>query len=174
MRSLLACLVIAVAACGGAINNEELFQKDDQTASGTPTPGGSASPSPTSSPTTAPTNVTPPTPKPSTKCDVSFKNDVIGVLAAAKCSTITCHGGPAPFNQPGIDTDSAPSAYKTLTSFKLSGKAYVAVGSTDPKASAIRCNLRGDCGTSMPPGDRLPSADLDVIDAWLACGAPFN
>ncbi|MDB4936989.1 MAG: hypothetical protein JWP87_3961 [Labilithrix sp.] len=167
-------IAIMAVACGGAIDSDDLFGKGQGTTSGTS--GGTTTPAPTTSATTSPTPApVPPTPKPTTKCDVSFKQDVLDVFANAKCSTAACHGPPATLNEPGIDANSAPFTYKTITTFKLStGQPYVVVGSTDPKASGMYCNLRGDCGARMPVGDKLSSNDLDVIDTWLACGAPFN
>lgn len=74
-----------------------------------------------------------------------------------------------------MDLTSPSLTYKSLTDFKSSnGQPYVSVGSTNPKASAISCNLRHQCGVGMPLGDKLGANQLDVIDTWLACGAPFN
>jgi hypothetical protein len=74
-----------------------------------------------------------------------------------------------------MDPTSPALTYKSLVGFTMStGEPYVAIGSTDPKASGITCNLRGSCGTRMPIGGKLSSNQLAVIDSWLACGAPFN
>jgi hypothetical protein len=173
--SLVAGAVIVVAACGGAIDNGDLFQKDQGTTSGTSGGTPSPSPSPSSSPTTAPPSPTPSPPKPATKCAVSFKADVLALFAKHDCSALECHGGPAAFNEPAIDTTNPQTAYKQITTFTLStGKTYVAVGNTEPKASGMYCNFRGNCGTQMPLVDKLASQELDIIDAWLACGSPFN
>jgi hypothetical protein len=167
-------VVVVAAACGGAVENADLFEGGQQQgsssgASGTsPTPTGSGTTSPTPSPPT-------PTPKPNQKCDVNFQDDVIGVFDNNGCSAIACHGGPRPLNPPRIDGADPTETYQAITAYRISGKPYVMVGGTDPKASAIYCNFRGDCGTRMPIGrDKLSSEDLQTIDEWLACGAPFN
>ena len=165
--------LVVVAACGGAVDNSDLYSKGGgQTASsgGAPTATATATATPPSAPTTTP-QVPPPTP--AAKCGVSFSTDVMQVFVHTGCTANGCHKGN--FNDPPMDASSPSSTYKSLTNFTLSnGKPYVAVGNTNPKASMIFCNLRNQCGAGMPIGGKLDSTQLDVIDTWLACGAPFN
>lgn len=164
-------LALLAAACGGAIDNGDLFQKEQ---------GSSGSSGSTTTPTATATGNTPTAPpgKPTTPkddtCAVSFQKDVMAVLVSAGCSALQCHGGPTGLNQPQIDVKSAVLTYKNFVAFEIDGQPYVAVGSKDPEDSAMFCNFRGDCGPRMPIGDKLSSKQLDVMDRWLACGAPFN
>jgi len=165
--------VVVIAACGGAVDNSDLFKKG----SGTTTSGGTptATPTATSTPPSLPTASPPvPQPQPAPACDVSFATDVMQVFDQAGCSDASCHG--ASLNAPEIDPTSPALTYKTITSFTLSsGEAYVALGTTVPKASGMFCNFRGNCGVRMPlGGDKLTSKQLSIMDTWLACGAPFN
>jgi hypothetical protein len=166
-------LTIVTGACGGAIDNGELFQEGSSSgASGTtPTPTSTPPSKPTATPTPAPTSSPP---KPNDKpCVVSFEKDVLQLFEDYDCTSSSCHGGN--LNAPRITASNPTGTYQALKSFKLStGKAYVAVGATDPKSSAMYCNLRGQCGVPMPIGDKLDEEELQVIDDWLACGAPLN
>lgn len=165
--------LVVVAACGGAVDNSDLYKKSGgttTTSGGTPTATATA----TANPPTAPTMLPPvPQPKPDPKCGVSFSTDVMQVFAQTGCMSTGCHKGN--INDPEMDATSPALTYKSLVSFTLSnGQPYVAVGTTSPKSSSISCNLRHQCGVGMPLGDKLDSNQLDVIDQWLACGAPFN
>jgi len=170
--SLVAPAIGLAIACGGAIDNGELFKGDEGSSSGS----SGTTPTPTSRPTSGPTPqpVPVPPPKPNDKpCVVSFEKEVMQLFENYDCSSAACHG--SGLNRPQIDSDDPQLTYKTLVSFKTSGgKPYVAVGSTDPKSSGMYCNLRGDCGVRMPLGNKVDSADLKTLDTWLACGAPFN
>ena len=164
-NSALLAFIVALVACGGAVDSDNLFDKNAG-ASG-------ATPAPTTTPTNQPAQAPPGTPPtPGAPCTVSFKKDVFKVLDDNKCSNIGCHGGL--IVRPRIDLANSAATYQALTTHQIGGKAYVAAGNADPKASGMFCNLRGDCGTAMPPGDELNSDDLKVIDGWLACGAPLN
>lgn len=165
-------LALAAAACGGAIDNSELFQKEQGTSSGGSTPAPTATGTATSSP---PSRPVPQPPQPNDQpCAVSFKKDVLNVLSSTGCSSVQCHGAPTFVNQPNIDPAQSALTYKNLIAYEIDGRPYVAMGSKDPDDSSITCNLRGDCGTRMPLGDKLSGKQLDVIEEWLSCGAPFN
>ena len=164
--------LIVAAACGGAVDNGDLFKKNqgNTTSGGTPT----ATPTATSSPPSVPTVLPPvPEPKPDPQCAVSFTTDVMQVLSQTGCGNVQCHG--AKLNEPAIDPTSPSLTYKAITAYTMStGEPYVDVGNTDPGASGMFCNFRGACGPRMPIGGKLNSNQLKVMDAWLACGAPFN
>lgn len=164
--------LIVGAACGGAVDNSDLFKKSNGT---TTTSGGTPTATPTATATPQPTTTsTPiPQPKPDPQCGVSFATDVMQVFDQAGCASNACHGGGV--NAPEMDQTSPSLTYKSLVGFTASnGDPYVAAGSADPMASAISCNLRGGCGPRMPIGGKLNSNQLSIIDAWLRCGAPFN
>jgi hypothetical protein len=162
--------VIVVAACGGAVENGDLFKKSGGTTS---TSGGAPTATATSTPGN-PTQTPPvPQPKPTPQCAVSFATDVMHVFDQAGCAAVGCHASDV--IPPAMDPTSPSLTYKSLSTFTMStGDLYVTAGSPDPNASGITCNLRGGCGTRMPIGGKLNSKQLSVIDSWLACGAPFN
>lgn len=162
-----------LAACGGAIDNGDLYKKDQGSASSSGASG--STPAPTATATTLPAPGPPSSPpKPAPKCEFSFQADVLTVFVQANCTNANCHGGPLPRNLPRIDASDPASTYKEFLAFRTSnGKPYV-VMSTNPSASAMSCNLRASCGVAMPPNDKLSPKELAVIDGWLACGAPLN
>lgn len=171
--SLLAASTM-LAACGGAIDNTDLYKKDQ--GSTTSSSGSTPAPTATATPLPEPGPPIPLPPKPLPKCDVSFQKDVLVVFASTGCSSEACHGGANPRNEPRIALADPPAViYKTLTNFTMSnGQTYVVPQSTSPKSSGISCNLRGACGVPMPIANKLSSKQLNVIDDWLSCGAPLN
>jgi hypothetical protein len=169
LAPLLALAVVVLAACGGAIDNGDLFSKDQGTSSGAP--GATTTPTATAQPTAS--SAPKPSP-PSATCGTSFKNDVMLVFQQTACSNLECHGGPLPKNPPRVDTLDAAATYKELLGFVLSDGSPYVVQSKDPKDSSLNCNLRDNCGVGMPIGRKISSKQLAVVDAWLACGAPFN
>jgi hypothetical protein len=170
-----ACLL---AACGGKV----VHYLDHGSSGGGGASSSSGAPGPDpyeddpgAPPPSTPAPAPPPVPDPTPACAVSFAGDVLPKLVAARCSLSACHGGHDPPNLPRIDPSDPIATWKELRAFRLSdGRVYVAVGAKDPNASGMRCNLRGECGARMPLGAPMPDADLSVVDAWLACGAPPN
>jgi hypothetical protein len=167
-------IVVALAACGGAIDNTDLYTKDQSSSgsSGRPAPTGSSTSSPAPSPT--PTVLPPPPAPPAPACKVSFTKDVMAVFVQTNCANAACHGGELGRSAPTINPQDPKGTYAELSAFQLSnGQTYI-VPNGVPKSSGLFCNLRGQCGVAMPIGDKLTSKQLDVVDAWLACGAPLN
>src|SRR4051812_7727237 len=155
LASLGLVVVVVGAACGGAIDNTDLFNKDQGTSgSSGATPTATATTTPTPTATGGPVPAPTPQPKPDPACVVSFSKNVMTVLVENGCTNTMCHGGGTPYNEPGISANDAALTYKNLVTFTLStGKRYVVVGNTAPKASGIFCNLRSNCGVGMPPGE---------------------
>ena len=119
-----------------------------------------------------------PTPTPTPVCGPSFRYNILITLADRGCSNASCHGGPAPRNEPRIDPDDFYGSWSALRAFTLSnGQPYVAAAPSPPAASGIHCHLRGECGvpmTSFTAVGVLSPKELADVDEWLACGAPFN
>lgn len=173
---------LALVACGGKLDSSDPAGGIATTTSSggaSGTSGGSSGssgvlPPPTGEPLPPPPSTGKPgrQPPPS-PCGVSFNGEVMKVLSANGCSDSSCHGGSTPASLPRIDLADPPATYKSLLSYKLDGRPYVST-SGNPSSSAMYCNLRHVCGTPMPVDGKVPSHELAWIDAWLACGAPFN
>jgi hypothetical protein len=110
----------------------------------------------------------------------SFATDVYPYFApngAWHCSDKGCHGGTT---APAIDDTSATTCLASLKKITVTGIPYIAAtdgGARDGGGGAtagILCNLQGNCGSKMPkpPGKDPTEADLCLLQAWLACGAP--
>ncbi|MDB4930797.1 MAG: hypothetical protein JWM10_3281 [Myxococcaceae bacterium] len=106
----------------------------------------------------------------------------VQAIFAPRCNFAPCHGGVA-----GSLTLTGPGAYAALVgapSFQVARVARVAPG--DPAGSYLMLKLEGQmasvtecaatprtCGVSMPQGEAaLPAAELAVVRAWIAAGAP--
>lgn len=125
--------------------------------------------------------------EPDMSCAASWSTDVFPALdATAKCATgASCHGtdGTGPGNLT-IEAGNADSYYEVLVSFVIeSGDPYIVP--CDPDKSTILCNLkasdgtnpRGECGKLTMPvakSDAPTLAQLQLIEDWIACGAPKN
>jgi hypothetical protein len=116
-------------------------------------------------------------------CTVKFSTDIYPSMQQGgtwKCaSTNGCHGG-AGAPSVTIDPNNAATAYTTLSKYTATGgKPYFNANSTDPNASAVTCNLAGQCGGQMPPpgnaaGGAADPATEAKLKTWLQCGAPNN
>jgi hypothetical protein len=122
-------------------------------------------------------------------CAVSFQTTIWGKYMVAtgtwKCSDTNCHGpqGSAgtSTNAPTIDGTVALNAYTALAQFRgLQGEPYINACSTDPGASAMDCNINAACTPAMPqsgagvaPAGPTPQ-EIEDLETWLKCGAPFN
>lgn len=177
-----AALVAACAAASSGCGGKVVHYLDHGAATDTPSSSGETpdpEPSPVGPPSSdAPPPATPPptpTRAPATPCAVSFAGDVLPTFMGERCTVAACHGGTNPPNLPRIDPSAPMSTWQSLRTFLMSdGRLYVVAGSVDPAASGIHCNLRRECGVGMPLGGTASDADLAIVDAWLACGAPPN
>jgi hypothetical protein len=116
-------------------------------------------------------------------CAVSFQQTIFAKYMAAsgtwKCADSSCHGAGSS-QAPSIDGTNAQAAYDSLTTYtQLQGEPYIAACATDPTASAIECNLKGSCSQMPQTGGGVnaaqpTAAELQDLDTWLTCGAPFN
>lgn len=166
--------LLLVAACGGRI--ETVQRSEPSPDAPAPSPGtadsadteGSFDSAP-SAPPDPPQPSEPPLPPLNPSC-ASFAQ-VLSDLDQLGCSASSCHGGG--LNLPLIDPARPLETKRGFYAFLLSnGMRYVDFRSLDPSTSAIACNLRGTCGVPMPLGGAAPVATIDLIERWLACGAP--
>jgi hypothetical protein len=121
-----------------------------------------------------------------TGCTISFKKDIFPVLDTKSSCAFSpgCHGD-GKGNMTLIPGDAA-NYYDTLTKFVVnhdpdSGPYIVPC---DPAASKLPCNLQtsdganpnGKCASAMPKvGSKGPTLkQLQDIEDWITCGAPYN
>lgn len=79
------------------------------------------------------------------------------------CATVNCHS--AVSARAGVDLHARAVGYYTLVN-----ELYVLPG--DPQESALLSLLNAQGTRRMPPDAPLPQADIDLISAWIAAGAP--
>lgn len=120
----------------------------------------------------------------SSDCAVSWTHDIFPNMTAAglwQCASASCHGGggvagPSLSDDPTTSYDALAAYMTQLTTPSLP---FILPCSTDPKKSAILCNLSGtSCGFRMPlttNGAKLLTAkQIDAIKTWIGCGAIDN
>ena len=83
-------------------------------------------------------------------------------IIAPSCATSSCHNERAA--TAGVVLDDADTAYEHLLE-----RQFVIPG--DP-ASTLILLLEGSERRRMPPDAPLPEADIDLVRAWIAAGAP--
>ncbi|MEO7113857.1 MAG: hypothetical protein ABI183_25680 [Polyangiaceae bacterium] len=122
-------------------------------------------------------------------CAVHFADTIFTKYMSAtgtwKCADTNCHGpqGSAgtSTNAPTIDGMDPRKAYVALAQFTgINAEPYINGCSTNPGASAMDCNLNGACSPTMPqsgagvsPPGPTPQ-EIEDVETWLKCGAPFN
>ena len=79
------------------------------------------------------------------------------------CATVNCHS--AITARAGVDLHARGIGYYTLVD-----ELYVIPG--DPQESALLSLLNAQGTRRMPPDAPLPPADIELISAWIAAGAP--
>ncbi len=86
------------------------------------------------------------------------------------CGTAGCH---SQWSQvAGIVLDSREAGYHALTMPPDTYGPFIVAG--DPAHSQLMFLLRGDEIRIMPPDAPLPTADIDLIAAWIQAGAKDN
>jgi polyvinyl alcohol dehydrogenase (cytochrome) len=108
----------------------------------------------------------------------TFTNVYTQVLLPAGCAGPFCHGGEAG----NFRITTQAETYANLVGVQASGASCGTSGlarvvAGNPDASLLLnkvSSLTPACGASMPPGQQLPQAQIDLIRAWIAAGAPNN
>jgi hypothetical protein len=172
LAAFVVVLVPVVVACGS----------EDDTRYGGPTGLTGRRVAPISG-TAAPASTGPTSACDAGACSVSFQQTIFAKYMAAsgtwKCADSSCHGAGSS-QEPSIDGTNAQAAYNSLTTYtQLQGEPYIAACVTDPTASAIDCNLKGVCSQMPQAGAGVNAAqptpaELQDLETWLTCGAPFN
>jgi hypothetical protein len=104
---------------------------------------------------------------------VSFANQVQPIFNN-DCTT-NCHSGNHPAGGLSLVAGAAYAELVNVTS-SCSGRKQVAPGSPDTSYLLNKLTGTNICaGTAMPKADSmLPSAQIDLIRAWICNGAPKN
>lgn len=79
------------------------------------------------------------------------------------CATASCHS--ALTARAGVVLEPRDTAYTTLTARQF-------VIPRDPEESEIITLMRAQGSRRMPPDFPLPEADIQLIESWIAAGAP--
>ncbi len=106
----------------------------------------------------------------------SFSGQVQPILSA-NCGGGGCHSGSRPAQ--GLNLSSASVSYGNLVNVASSEcSANKRVLPSQPAASYLISKLKGSgscySGSKMPIGGSLSTADISLISAWIAAGAPNN
>jgi hypothetical protein len=114
-----------------------------------------------------------PLPKTSTKT-ASFKTDIVPIVQET-CALTACHSSKQ--SNLGIFLAFDPAQIYTelkKTSPTAAGQQFVVPG--DPAKSYVMVKLEGKqtMGTEMPPGEKLPAAQIELFRKWIADGAKDN
>ncbi len=99
---------------------------------------------------------------PATPEDIAFFESKVRPILADKC--YVCHGDKA--QKGGVRLDSRAELLKDASSLKV-------VVPGNPETSALVHVLRYDGKIQMPPGGKLPQAQIDVLTDWVKRGAPW-
>ncbi|MBM3740901.1 MAG: DUF1549 domain-containing protein, partial [Acidobacteria bacterium] len=85
-------------------------------------------------------------------------------VAILKKNCFSCHG--AAMQMSKLDL-------RTLESAKRGGERGPAIRSTNPKRSLLYLLASHQQNPSMPPGQKLADADIDLLGRWITAGAPY-
>ena len=90
-----------------------------------------------------------------------FEN-VVRPLLQARC--VSCHGSDTQWGELRLDRRAG---------FAAGGEHGPLVVAGDPEASRLIAAVRREGDLAMPPDDPLPPAEVAVLEAWVADGAPW-
>jgi hypothetical protein len=90
---------------------------------------------------------------------------IAATIVEPSCATVNCHS--AITAKADLDFHDRESGYYSL----VNGKYVIA---SDPEQSTIVEVMTAQGSLRMPPDVPLPTADIDLIEAWIASGIPNN
>lgn len=90
---------------------------------------------------------------------------IAATIVEPSCATVNCHS--AITQRGGLDLHDRESGYYAL----VNGNYVIA---SDPDHSAVVEYMNASGALRMPPDVPLPTADIDLIEAWIASGIPNN
>lgn len=99
-------------------------------------------------------------------------------IVAPSCATAGCHSRAA--SVAGIDLSTNEAAYAVLTGRVCGAPVHAEdapgnyVFPFAPERSRLLYLLRGDETQIMPPDLPLPNVEIDMIEGWIAAGAPCD
>jgi hypothetical protein len=90
---------------------------------------------------------------------------IAATIIEPSCATVNCHS--AITHQADVDLHDRESGYYAL----VNGDYVIA---SDPAESAVVELMNAQGSLRMPPDVPLPTADIELIEAWIASGIPNN
>ena len=90
---------------------------------------------------------------------------IAATIVEPSCATVNCHS--AITQRAGLDLHSRESGYYAL----VNGNYLIA---SDPNDSSLIGYMTAQGALRMPPDVPLPTADVDLIETWVASGIPNN
>lgn len=90
---------------------------------------------------------------------------IAATIVEPSCATVNCHS--ALTQRAGLDLHDRESGYYAL----VNGNYVIA---SDPAQSTVVRVMNAQGSMRMPPDVPLPTADIDLIEAWIASGIPNN
>jgi len=90
---------------------------------------------------------------------------IAATIVEPSCATVNCHS--AITQRAGLDLHDRESGYYAL----VNGNYVLA---SDPAQSTVVQVMTAQGSLRMPPDVPLPTADIDLIEAWIASGIPNN
>src|ERR1035438_10256953 len=90
---------------------------------------------------------------------------IAATIVEPSCATVNCHS--ALTQRAGLDLHDRESGYYAL----VNGNYVIA---SDPEQSTVIQVMNAQGSMRMPPDVPLPTADIALIEAWIASGVPNN
>jgi hypothetical protein len=90
---------------------------------------------------------------------------IAATIIEPSCATVNCHS--ALTQRAALDLHDRESGYYAL----VNGKYVIA---SDPEQSTVIQVMNAQGSTRMPPDVPLPTADIALIESWIASGIPNN
>jgi hypothetical protein len=90
---------------------------------------------------------------------------IAATIIEPSCATVNCHS--AITHKAALDLHDRESGYYAL----VNGKYLIA---SDPEESTVIQVMNAQGSTRMPPDVPLPTADIALIESWIASGIPNN
>ena len=95
---------------------------------------------------------------------------ISATIMEPSCATVNCHS--AITHQGGVDLSAREIGYQTLVENSGGRTYYVYPGY--PQYSPVVNLMNAEGSIRMPPDNPLPQADIQLIESWIADGAPNN
>ena len=98
---------------------------------------------------------------------------ISATIVEPSCATVNCHS--AITHQGGVDLSAREIGYETLVGKNGAGGFQTFyVYPNYPQYSPVVNLMNAEGSIRMPPDNPLPQADIQLIESWIADGAPNN